>query len=112
MAYETRGTGVLEAIGQRSKRLRAAHETEDPSGFRSYWPMNIAGGTFVQTRLLSCIAGGFLGVALTSPINSILGLPPALAWVACTCAGVAVGYVVSMLIDVFAVSSADNQSIK
>lgn len=61
----------------------------------------------MQTRLLSCLAGGCLGLALTSPINNVLGLTPLLAWAACASAGVGVGYVVSMLIDVFAVSSAD-----
>jgi hypothetical protein len=55
----------------------------------------------VQTRLLACLAGGLLGVALTSTINESLGLSPTLAFVACSSAGVAIGYVVSILYDVF-----------
>ena len=55
----------------------------------------------MQTRLLSCLSGGFLGLALTSTINETLGLPPTLAFVGCTLAGVAIGYVVSVLIHVF-----------
>lgn len=55
----------------------------------------------MQTRLLACIAGGLLGVALTSTINGGLGLSPTLALIACSSAGVAIGYVVSILYDVF-----------
>jgi hypothetical protein len=55
----------------------------------------------VQTRLLACVAGGLLGVALTSTINSGLGLSPTLAMIACSSAGVAIGYVASILYDVF-----------
>jgi hypothetical protein len=56
----------------------------------------------VQTRLLSCLAGGLLGVALASTINQSLGLSPTLAVIACSSAGVALGYMVSILFDVFA----------
>jgi hypothetical protein len=55
----------------------------------------------VQTRLLSCLAGGLLGVALASTINESLGLTPTLAMIACASAGVALGYMVSILFDVF-----------
>lgn len=61
----------------------------------------IVPGENVQTRLLSCIAGGLVGAVLASPINGLLALPPAVALIACALAGVAVGYVVSILIDVF-----------
>lgn len=56
----------------------------------------------MQTRLLACLAGGLLGVALASTINEALGLSPTLAVIACASAGVAIGYVVSILFDVFA----------
>lgn len=62
----------------------------------------------MQTRLLSCIAGGLLGVVLTSPVNSALGLTPTLAFIGCTGAGVAVGYMVSMLIDAFGATPVDS----
>jgi hypothetical protein len=68
--------------------------------------MMVTGGN-VQTRLLACIAGGLVGAVLTSPINNLLALPPAVALIACSFAGLAVGYVVSILIDVF--SSDHNQ---
>jgi hypothetical protein len=97
-------------MGLGSKRLQTRFETEDPSGFRHRWPMILYRRDIVQTRLLSCIAGGLLGVVLTSPINAVLGLAPTLAWVGCAAAGVAVGYMVSMLIDAFAVSSGDNHA--
>lgn len=63
----------------------------------------------MQTRLLACIAGGFLGVVVTSPINASLGLSPTIALIGCSSAGVAVGYVASMLVDVFAMSPEDRR---
>lgn len=62
----------------------------------------------MQTRLLACAAGGLLGIAVASSINGSLGLSPTLALVACTTAGVGVGYVVSILYDVFAGSESTN----
>lgn len=56
----------------------------------------------MQTRLLACLAGGLLGVALASTINDSLGLSPTLAVIACSSAGVGIGYMVSILFDVFA----------
>lgn len=56
----------------------------------------------MQTRLLACAAGGLLGVALAASIRGDLGLTPTLAVVACASAGVAIGYVASILYDVFA----------
>lgn len=70
------------------------------------------GSKNMQTRLLSCIAGGLLGVALTSTINSSLGLNPTLALVAIAGLGVAAGYVVSILFDVFAGSGKSLDSVK
>jgi hypothetical protein len=64
----------------------------------------------VQTRILACAAGGLLGVVATSSITSILGLgslgmSPTLTIIVCSSIGVAIGYVVSILYDVFASTS-------
>ena len=58
------------------------------------------GKKIVQTRLLASAAGGLLGACLTSVTNGF-GLGPTLGLVACTLAGLTLGYVSSMLIDVF-----------
>jgi hypothetical protein len=64
----------------------------------------------MQTRLFACLAGGLLGVVLTSPINATLGLRPAIAFVGCSIAGIAVGYVASILVDVFTMDSKGKRS--
>jgi hypothetical protein len=56
----------------------------------------------VQTRLLACLAGGFLGVVVASLFGASLGLSATFALIGCSSLGIAVGYVVSMLFDVFA----------
>jgi hypothetical protein len=56
----------------------------------------------LQTRILSCLAGGLLGVTFASTLNVRMGLTPTLAVFACSLAGVALGYLVSILYDVFA----------
>ena len=61
----------------------------------------------MQTRLLSCLAGGFLGVAVTSPVSRSMDLSPLIALIGCTSVGVALGYVVSILFDVFAMNPGD-----
>jgi hypothetical protein len=63
----------------------------------------------VQTRLFACIAGGLLGVVLTSPINGSLGLSPTIALIGCSAMGVGVGYVASILFDVFTASPGDER---
>jgi hypothetical protein len=65
----------------------------------------------VQTRLLACMAGGLLGFVAASPINGGLGLDlsPTVALIGCSSLGVALGYVVSILFDVFS-SSPGNKS--
>ena len=55
----------------------------------------------MQTRLLSCLVGGFLGVVVATPAGNLLGLSENLAFLVCSISGVACGYVVSILIDVF-----------
>jgi hypothetical protein len=59
----------------------------------------------MQTRLLATLAGGLLGVVLASPINASLGLTPILAVIGCSLSGMAIGYAVSILFDVFAAPS-------
>ena len=61
----------------------------------------------MQTRLFACLAGGFLGAAVAASISNTLGLSPTFAVIACSSVGVALGYVVSMLVDVFTASSSD-----
>jgi hypothetical protein len=58
-------------------------------------------GGSVRTRLLACLAGGFLGVVV-GPVSGGFGLDPTVALVVFSAVGIAVGYVVSILIDVFA----------
>ena len=64
----------------------------------------------MQTRLLACIAGCLLGVAVTPAINDHLALSPTLALIGCSSLGAAVGYVASMLFDVFAASAEDKNA--
>lgn len=64
----------------------------------------------MQTRLFAGLAGGFLGLVVTSPINASLGLNPAIALILCSSIGVAVGYVASTLFDVFTASSGDKNA--
>jgi hypothetical protein len=64
----------------------------------------------VQTRLLASLGGGLLGVVVTSPINDSLGLSPPVALIGCTLIGAAVGYVASILFDVFAASPGDKSA--
>ena len=56
----------------------------------------------MQTRILACLAGGLLGAILTSTVSAGLSVSPLLAFIGCSLAGVAVGYLVSTLCDVFA----------
>jgi hypothetical protein len=60
--------------------------------------------------LIACLAGGFLGVAVASPINSSLELNPTLAVIACAGVGIVLGYVVSTLFDVFTASSGNKKA--
>ena len=53
-------------------------------------------------RLLSALVGGIIGIAGAWQFQDSLGASPALAYVACALGGIGVGYVASMLFDVFA----------
>ena len=61
----------------------------------------------MQTRLLASVAGGLLGAVFCPMINAHLELSPTYAFIVCPLAGVAVGYVVSTLVDVFSGSHSD-----
>lgn len=56
----------------------------------------------MQTRLLACLAGGLLGAILTSAVSTGLELNPILAFIGCSLAGIALGYLASILLDIFA----------
>lgn len=64
----------------------------------------------MRTRLLACLAGGVVGLAVTSPVNASLGLSPTIALIGCSSIGVAVGCVASLLFDVFTASSEDKNA--
>ena len=55
----------------------------------------------MRNRLVCCIAGGLMGFALSGTMNDALGLTPTVATALSAAAGLALGYVVSTLIDVF-----------
>jgi uncharacterized membrane protein YuzA (DUF378 family) len=64
----------------------------------------------MQTRLLACLTGGLLGVAVSSMVGSSLGLSTTLALIACPLVGIAAGCVISLLFDAFAFSSGDHET--
>lgn len=55
----------------------------------------------MRNRLVCCISGGLLGFALSGTINNALALTGTVGTVFSVVAGLALGYVVSTLIDVF-----------
>jgi hypothetical protein len=55
----------------------------------------------MRNRLICCISGGLLGFALSGVVNDTLGLTAPVGTVFSAIAGLAIGYVVSTLIDVF-----------
>ena len=55
----------------------------------------------MRKRLVGCAAGGALGFGLASAINLNLGLSPVLALAAFSIIGIALGYVLTTLADVF-----------
>jgi len=65
----------------------------------------------LQTRLLACLAGGFLGAVAASPISHSFDVSPILALITCALLGVALGYVVSIFFDVFTANS-EEQSVE
>lgn len=57
----------------------------------------------MRTRILASLGGGVCGLLLTYafPIDSTLGLTPALAKAVCALTGLVSGYVGTILLDVF-----------
>lgn len=58
----------------------------------------------MKIRLIASLAGGLLGFAVAGQINTSLGLgvTPTVAMIGCSLTGMAIGYVGSLLFDVFA----------
>jgi hypothetical protein len=56
----------------------------------------------MQRRVIASAVGGLIGLGLAYRFQDELGTSQALAYVGCTVAGLAVGWVVSTLFDVFA----------
>jgi fructose-specific phosphotransferase system IIC component len=64
-------------------------------------PMLLSEERKMRNRLVCCISGGLLGFALSGTISNALGLTGTAGAVFSVVAGLALGYVVSTLIDVF-----------
>ncbi len=62
----------------------------------------------MQSRVLASIAGGFGGVLLDSFLSTWIDLNPLRTLFVFTLAGMAVGWVVSLLVDVFRGSTASD----
>lgn len=61
----------------------------------------------MQTRLLACLAGALLGVALTSTVSNTFGISPTVALIGCAFLGLGLGYAISSFFDVFSASGED-----
>jgi hypothetical protein len=59
----------------------------------------------MQRRLIASAVGGLIGLGLAYRFQDDLGTSQALAYVGCTLAGLAIGWVASTLFDVFAGSA-------
>jgi len=55
----------------------------------------------MRKRLVCCISGGLLGFALSGTVGDALGLTRLVGMAFSAAAGLALGYVVSTLLDVF-----------
>jgi hypothetical protein len=55
----------------------------------------------MRKRLVCCISGGLLGFALSGTVGDALGLTSPVGMAFSAAAGLALGYVVSTLMDVF-----------
>jgi len=55
----------------------------------------------MRKRVVCCISGGLLGFAVSGTVGEALGLTPTVGAAFSATAGLALGYVVSTLIDVF-----------
>ena len=59
----------------------------------------------MQTRLLACVAGGLIGVVAAYSVNARLELSPLIVFTGCALVGIALGYFVSIMVDVFSADS-------
>jgi uncharacterized membrane protein len=64
----------------------------------------------MRKRFLVSIVGGIVGLALSSPLTDTLGMSQTLALVSCSIAGIVVGYVASILWEVFAGTHHDSDA--
>jgi hypothetical protein len=56
----------------------------------------------MQRRLIASVVGGVTGICLASRLQEALDASATVAFIAATLGGIALGYVASMLFDVFA----------
>lgn len=59
----------------------------------------------MRKRLLVCLVFGVTGLATAMPIGDQLGLSMVQALIGCSLAGILLGYLVSVLLDIFADNS-------
>jgi hypothetical protein len=64
----------------------------------------------VRKRLLVCGAFGLLGLAAGIPVSDYFGIGIAPAFGACAGAGLVLGYVVSIMVDVFLGGAGETES--
>jgi hypothetical protein len=64
----------------------------------------------MRKRFLVSIVGGIVGLALSVPLTDTLGVSQTLALVGCSVAGIVVGYVASILWEVFAGAHHDSDA--
>ena len=56
----------------------------------------------MQNRLIACVAGAVAGLIAAPSVSAALALSSVIAFTGCGLAGVTVGYLASILLDVFA----------
>jgi len=64
----------------------------------------------MRKRLLVTLVLGAAGLAVALPIGDRLGLAPWQALIACSVAGILLGWVVSVFLDIFVSSEADSEN--
>ena len=55
----------------------------------------------MRKRLLTCLIFGATGLAAALPVADHFGLNPILSFVVCSAAGIFLGYVISIFLDIF-----------
>ena len=64
----------------------------------------------MRKLFLVSLAGGIVGLALSVPLTDTLGVSQTLSFVSCSIAGIVIGYVASILFDVFARNPHDSDA--